>query len=355
MRKHNFGKKEILLALFSSLAILFVAELILRVVMPLVYKATKYGWDIPANSEYRQIVEDSPGKPVEIIVKYFDNGFKRWGDVHTEKVKMFIIGDSYTQMNLVSNGEEWYSFLEKEFGNLELFVYGGGGYGSLQEYMVLDDYIDKIKPDLIILQFFDNDFYDNLYELDLLSYPYNNHGVRPYLENGKIVYRQPLPLSVLRRYSFIANRILRIYDKVMWKIAARNLQAYQKRKEIRFKNLSKKEKEETRQLEKRAFKVTGKIMAMIRKRAGSVPVYFFNISTPGSSSGEKLCKKNNFIYIPGITECIISNENNYCIRVVNDGHWNKLGNKLVGEKLAEYFKKVGISKIHNPIAGINAN
>ena len=29
------------------------------------------------------------------------------------------------------------------------------------------------------------------------------------------------------------------------------------------------------------------------------------------------------------------------ILVENDGHWNYSGNKIVGEKLAEYFKEIG--------------
>lgn len=238
---------------------------------------------------------------------------------------------------------------------MELFVYGAGGYGSLQEYMILDDYIDKIKPDLILLQFCANDFSDNLRDLDILNYPYNTRGFRPYLENGKIVYRQSLPLPMLRKYSFIANRILQIYDKILLGIATRDLQAYKKQREVNCNNASKQEKESIEQLKNNAFQVTNKIMAMIKKRTGIVPIYFLNVSSLSDSRGQKLCKANNFIYIPGITECIISNENNYCVQVVNDGHWNKLGNKLVGEKLVEYFKQVGISKIHNPDTVINAN
>lgn len=112
MRKQDVGK-NFLLVLFSSLIVLLVAELILRVIMLPTREITKYGWIVSANSEHRKMVENSPGKLVEISIRYFDNGFKRWGDVKTKKIKIFIIGDSFTQMDRVSNGEEWYSFLEK--------------------------------------------------------------------------------------------------------------------------------------------------------------------------------------------------------------------------------------------------
>jgi len=99
-----------------------------------------------------------------------------------------------TEAYQVSNGEEWYAYLEGHFSNVEVFVSVVEGYGSLQEYLVLDDYIDTIKPNLILWQFCSNDYDNNLYELDLAGYPYNNHGLRPYLEQGAIVYRLPLPL-----------------------------------------------------------------------------------------------------------------------------------------------------------------
>ena len=310
MRKQDVGK-NLLLVLSSTLVVLLAVELIGRVIIPPTNKIIKYGWAISANSQIRKVVEDSPGKLVEIKNKYFDNGFKRWGDVNTGKVKMLILGDSYTEMNCVSNGEEWYSYLEKKFTDLELFVYGASGYGSLQEYMVLDDYIDKIKPDLILLQFCENDIVDNLYDLDLLSYPFNNHSSRPYLVNGTIVYKYPLPFSELRKSSFILNRILQIYDKIGFGMATRDLKSYLKQRDVRFNNLPKKEQSNLKKLKKDAFSVTNKIMAMIKKRAGILPVYFLDISYPADSRGQKLCKQNNFNYIPGINESIIAKENNY--------------------------------------------
>ncbi len=145
MYKNKINKKGGFVLLCSTIVFLILSDFIIKQLLPPFYKATKYGWTV-----HEQIIEtsivDSPGDNKVITIKYFKNGFKRWGNVSTRKTKMLIIGDSFTEMNWVSNGEEWYSYLEKEFGNLELFVYGGGGYGSLQEFMVLDDFIDIIRP-----------------------------------------------------------------------------------------------------------------------------------------------------------------------------------------------------------------
>jgi len=354
MQRNRFERKEILLVLVLSLLVLFAVELILRTIPNASRKIKQYGWATQGNIKYRKMVKDSPGNTVEVIVEYFDYGFKRWGDPNTQKVKMFIIGDSYTQMDRVSNGEEWYSFLEKEL-NLELFVYGAGGYGSLQEYMVLNDFIDKIKPDLIILQFCDNDFENNLYELDLSKYPYNSNGYRPYLEKGKIVYRKPVPLCGLRKYSFVADRILQAYDKIAKGRVTRNLLAYNKQMAKKLESAPEKEKERIRLLNDRAFGVTNKIMAMIRKRTKGIPVYFYGVYFSNNSRAEKLSELNNFIYIPVVAELVNANKEGICLRVVNDGHWNKMGNRLVGEGLVAYFKKAGISKISVPVSGMSTN
>lgn len=356
MQGNRSKRKEILLALVSSLLVLIIAELILRTTPDNSGRIKKYGWAVPSNAKDSKMIEDSPGKRVKVTVEYFDYGFKRWGDPCSQKVKMFIIGDSYAQMSKVSNGQEWYSFLENEL-NLELFVYGAGGHGSLQEYMVFDDFIDKIKPDLILLQFCDNDYENNLYELDLSVYPYNSNGYRPYLENDKIIYRQPAPFCTFRRYSSIADKILQVYDRFMrWKVR-RNRQAYNKQRQAKLMGAPEKEKERIRLLREEAFEVTNMIMSMIRKRSQGIPVYLFSVSFSNFKNHfvEKLAKLNNFIYIPVIPEFVNAEKENICLRVVNDGHWNRMGNRIVGEGLVAYFKKAGISKISASAPRVDVN
>ena len=54
--------------------------------------------------------------------------------------------------------------------------------------MMLNDYIDQINPNFVLWQFSPNDYVDNSYVWDRKFYPYNNFGVRPYLEHGQIMY-----------------------------------------------------------------------------------------------------------------------------------------------------------------------
>jgi hypothetical protein len=342
MKNATVPKKEFLLAICSAFICLLACDLVLKSTRPPVYRTIKYGWSMPEKILRQTLVEDQPGKFRRANAEYFEYGFKRWGDVRTQKTKMLIIGDSFTDINCVSNGEEWYSYLERKFKNLELFVFGGGGYGTLQEFMILDDFIDIIKPQIILIQFSPNDFWNNLYALDIKFYPYNNHAYRPYWESGKIVYRLPMPFSTLRRYSFMADRILARYDRFARDRAVKNLRAYAGQKDSKTLHASEGEKAETRKLEKEAFAVTNEIYGMIRRRAGeTIPIYLFNIQdTPYA---EDICKTNRITCIPGIEgEFDAKEKEGFPVKVVNDGHWNRLGNELVGQKLVEYFEKEGL-------------
>jgi hypothetical protein len=328
------GWREISLAMASLLLTGVLADLLLRAIVPPSYTATRYGWKMGENAIAQTTVEDSPGHFRDITLRSFQNGFKRWGDTTTDKYKIFVLGDSFTHMTRVAYGEEWYAYLEKHFPNVELFVYGAGGYGSLQEYMVLDDYIDIIHPDAILWQFCSNDYANNLYELDLLGYPYNNHAVRPYLEDNKIVYRLPLPLATYRAYSFTADRLLKFYDEFMWRRATQDLVAYMRSQA----QLTEEELTRRKILEQKAWDVTLRIMKKVALRAKGRRIYLFNACSKMTEQENRLCSETGIRCLTGIGEYITEKEREgLAVRIPNDGHWNKLGNQLAGEKLATMF------------------
>lgn len=332
-------RSEIILAGISFIISFFLIDGLVRLVVPPVYQSSPYGWQVRENVESKTTVEDSPGSFRTITVKYGKNGFKRWGDINTHKKKILIVGDSFTEMSWVSNGEEWYSYLEKEVEGAEWFVFGGGGYGSLQEFMVLDDFLSVIKPDVVLWQFCGNDYSNNLYELDRLMYPYNNHAVRPYLENGKVVYRLPLPLSVLRKYSFSADRILALYDRLRWAEATKNLDAYMKKRNQMEAEASPSERARKTALQQKAFEATQAILRKVRERVGDKPIFMFNACGRLTDQEKLLCDSNAIACIDHVAESVDSKEaEGHDVKIVNNGHWNKLGNEIAGKKLAEFLR-----------------
>jgi len=73
-----------------------------------------------------------------------------------------------------------------------VYAAGIGGFGNLQEYLVLVSVFDKIKPDIVMWQLCSNDVDNNVYELDNSSF-YNNQRPRPYLNvnNNQIEIKNP--------------------------------------------------------------------------------------------------------------------------------------------------------------------
>ena len=250
-------RREVWLVVFSSLLTLIVGDVSLNLLFGSIYKPDNRGWAPGPNRSQYRTVEDQPGDFRTVQSQAFTHGFKRWGEPHTSKTKVLIIGDSFTQMNVVANGEEWYAYLENAFRTVEWFVHGGGGYGTLQEYMVLNNYFDEIAPDLILWQFCSNDYANNLYDWDRKTYPYSNFRFRPYLENGQIIYRLPLPLPSLRKYSKTADLLLSIYDTKMKESKSRGAPA-----------------KPTAQEKAAAYRVTRDLLIMVRERVGGKPLFF---------------------------------------------------------------------------------
>lgn len=318
--------RDALIILGITALLLIPCDWLLRRVLPPVHTATRYGWNPPENITLHPVVEDSPGNSRELTVQYFGNGFKRWGNVDTGKTRVLIVGDSFTEMNWVSNGEEWYSWLEREFPNAELFVFGAGGYGTLQEFMVIDDYLDRIKPDLIVLQFCGNDFQNNLYRYDLATFPFNNHGPRPYLEGDEIVWRLPLPFAGLRTYSFAADRLLGIYDEVAWRRATENLEAYKRENQKYLRSLP-------QIFEADSTAVTHKILNRLKKRAGDIPIHVMS----NNNDGEAISRGHGFPFI-SMKEIDEREKQGQSVKIPNNGHWNRLGNRLAGERMVEFLR-----------------
>ena len=88
--------------------------------------------------------------------------------------------------------------------NVEVFAYGGSGYGTLQESLVVDHYLPIVRPDLVLLQVSYNDFINNSFELERASYYNNNFLLRPYLEGDRIRRRFPSRLGGAAGYSRLA-------------------------------------------------------------------------------------------------------------------------------------------------------
>jgi hypothetical protein len=72
---------------------------------------------------------------------------------------------------------------------------------------------------------------------------------------------------------------------------------------------------------------------MLKKERRTYPfIYLFNACNGASEAEKKISLETGIILIEGIPEYLIEQSHGREV-AVRDGHWNKLGNQIVGERL----------------------
>ena len=103
--------------------------------------------------------------------------------------------------------------------------------------------------------------------------------------------------------------------------------------------MSDEKKQEIEKLYDKSFEVTFRVMAKVRERTSKITLYLFNPCGPVTEMERKICDALNFECIEGVYEHASEIEKaGHELRVVNNGHWNKEGNQVIGEWLIRYFR-----------------
>lgn len=264
-----------------------------------------------------------------VVYSTKQHGFRVFGELDTKDPKLFVIGDSQTQARKVNDGETFFDYIG-EHSDAQIFAYGGGGYGSLQEYLILDKYIDHIDPDVVLWQFCNNDLYNNLFELEANT-TFNNRMTRPYLEDGEIVYRYPHASWLFRnvvRESYLLRFVglrLDIFMATHFPATNRETQHYIP-------------------LFGQAFEVTSKILAMVRRRAGERPVLSFSACDHDSGRWADISRDNGIDYIAGVPDAVSAAKQSGLVvdGSPKDRHWNGVGHAIAGRVIVDDLVRRGL-------------
>lgn len=301
MKNKKINKvKKVLLSLIVIIFVLIITEVMLRFFVNDTYIFdNRYGWNMDHPGIFYENVEDTPGNTRQIMNQYFDNGFKRWPNVSKSKPNILIIGDSFTQMQYVSNGEEWYSYLERKFPDYDFYVYGQGAYGTLQEYLIVDEYIDQINPEIIILQFHFNDFINNYYPASKIDYLGNGPCARPFLIDDKFQFMLASNFESLRKRSYLARYFFRVVYRIRNNIIQNNIEAYMDK--VYGKNLTSLNVSDYNMFEgnfEAAFNTTKTLIKLIKARSGNTQIYIFHAGCTGESEIQRVAIESGTRYIP---------------------------------------------------------
>jgi hypothetical protein len=336
--------KNLFLALIALVSSLLLAEVAMRVMIHFADKPIlgyfnilddKLGWRTTENYKYERWLKDRSGHKYWVKATTNEFGFRLFGNINTNRKKVMFIGDSFTHAMEVSDDKTYFSIISKVLP-LEIFAYGSLGYGNLQEYMIVDKYIDFINPDILVIQLTCNDIVDNSYELDGQSDRYLHATSRPYLtEDGQLIKLNPRSNPFLwetaREYSVVLYRLL---------------VAIQRTKEIM--GLSGVTIEDEIVTEgpdhpgfKRASLITNKLFAMIKKRSAQRKIFAFIVDDvpPFYGKLKEICRMNNIEIIEGITDTLSKAENVGLETKAYDDHWNELGHKIVADVIIEHIRR----------------
>lgn len=288
------------------------------------------GWRIKPNSLLRRKgLRDACGTPTTVEFRTFRHGFCQW-DEPSPRPRLFFIGDSFTQPGSVSNDSMYFARLARLL-DADACAYGASGYGTLQEWMVLDAWIDSVMPDEVILQMSGNDIENNSYELETSSVVRRQADFRPYLRNGRIVYRHVRWNPVLALYAhslFLAavdSRIARLQFRLQGN-------AYVRRCRSPADSARRKLATES------ALRTTDTILSWFAERAGqTVRLSCFMVShtTPELQRMLDMARSHGFEVLSGVADSVsAAQDRGTCVRAADGAHWNATGHRIAAQQLA---------------------
>ncbi|KGG16103.1 MULTISPECIES: SGNH/GDSL hydrolase family protein [unclassified Prochlorococcus] len=133
---------------------------------------------------------------------------------------VFVIGDSTMQGYQIPDGQIFSHMLEdklrKYYKKPYVLPLAVGGYGTIQQYLLVKEISRSIKPDLVIHHWSENDIYNNSFALERYSPSANNMRVKPYydLEKQEIVYKAPYIFNISPRIdSLMIVKMLNHYSR----------------------------------------------------------------------------------------------------------------------------------------------
>ena len=173
------------------------------------------GWDIAGDCTLKtKTLLDSDGVAYEVDYSTNALGSRLWGDPSSERLKVMVVGDSFTDAQEVSNDKTYFAVLQREL-DVEIFAYGVGGYGTLQQWLKTKALLEHVQPDVYILQFCSNDFVNNSMVAEAMSVV-ESQKTRPYWQDGQIRYAHapnslyPLLMKTSLAFRFLDGRLQRL-------------------------------------------------------------------------------------------------------------------------------------------------
>lgn len=299
------------------------------------------GWRPKSNYAAQIPVTDQSGAMYLADYSTNEYGFRIFGAPESKRKKILFVGDSWTGDPNTSDEDAYFGVVGKKLP-VEIFAIGGGGYGTLQELMLVRKYASLIKPDILVLQYCDNDLRNNSYFLEGPSITRNQKNFRPYWVGGKIDYRVA-PDSLYVRLHRV-SRLIRTLDGLLATAQYRYYGGYYPPPYQAYDGLvpaiSQIQRKEIAAHRREAVEVTQFLMEEMKK---AVPPTTKLVTFSASSDDPKelriwlnLADSTGFRAYPSVSMQVEQAEKQgQTVRMRDGAHWNRLGNRIAGEELSK--------------------
>ncbi|NGZ01524.1 MAG: hypothetical protein CV090_00545 [Nitrospira sp. WS238] len=291
------------------------------------------GWRATEDFQETLMEKTEKGRPYSVRRSQKQYGFRQFGNLNSSKLKMLVIGDSFTHAGGASDDRTYYALLAKSL-DVEVFAYGAGGYGTLQELLILDRYLDVIRPDVILWQYCANDFINNDNELERRSLVNNNGWIRPYWLQGRVQLLSPKESSVqvrewINRHSRFLYFIVSRLDRLRAAKTRESIEADIEAQGMRHAGFL------------RAVGITDELMGQVRARVGNRPIMAFNCvqAEPYDQAFRTISAHYGIVYWDDVARAVhTAAERGEDVYAEDGGHWNERGHALAAEAIAKNFQ-----------------
>jgi hypothetical protein len=129
------------------------------------------------------------------------------------RLRILVLGDSFAFGSSSTPGNSFVETLESELASVEVWNTALPGYGTQQAVIWLEAYAPIMRPDVVLLAFYGNDFEDNVYPLDGYYWGILKRSGSYYWRKWHIVRERGSPLLV-RQYRLEGDgSVTRIEDQ----------------------------------------------------------------------------------------------------------------------------------------------
>jgi|SRR5215467_1545968 len=329
----------------SVLFALAAVEMYARYAKPTAYQNDKeLGWKLLPNVHITVDNLRLDQTEYKALITTNEFGLRESGRKDSPQLTILVLGDSFTADPVAGNEDMWYvaasrdlerlSGLEKN--SIRTLAGGGGGYGTLQELLLLKQLKQKIRPDLLVLQFSPNDFTDN--HLGVAS-----HGIlrtqfmrRPYYNGDGTIKYFDSPFAWLWRSPPTAeSKIFNKLDQIIQLLQFRYYHDF-------FKPIS---SDLEAAYNKQMLAVTSDLLKKIREELPNIPAVMVNCCTSKdrlNGQWENLGTEAGFLTFSGPSDTIERNKANEKLFLLDGGHLSPEGNALFGRAFGQALFDSGL-------------